>query len=786
MRIEKIYISAFGGLKDFTLELQNGFSVIHGENENGKSTVMAFIKAMFYGTGKKSQSLSSSMRQKYTPWSGDAMGGRIFFENDGHKYCLEREFRTSDSTDRITLTDLDSGNAEQVSTDIGERFFGVGAAAFERSMFIGTCTFSGNIEAEGELNLKLSNLAFTGDEDTSYPTVAKRLETAKNKLISKSGRAGSCVEDIKRHNELTERHNIADRNAQRKIEINEALSSLEAEYKKLYGEYKAVNRLLENESDIKNTEKLQEYLDTKAQLDEINQSLTLTDGSLLDGMFVNKIVFNLNRLEKLDERICTIKTDVEAAEEAVRLQNETSPEDTKRQIIKLNNDLNALKEKESALRVQIEQTNAELIASKENEATLTNRKKPINVAILLISIVLSATGAAFAGTMLPACIALIACGAVALALAFIIRPVDKSSFEKTQKKTAELFTLGEALKNEADGILKDIISANEKIELLTSMLNASAAQKAQREAELAAKTELLNGENEKRNAVLSELIALYGKYEDESDPAKIKDALGVLNERTEKQKQIKLRLNYLSSDLGNISYEQAQEKLKALAQRESDTGIDFTAIREKAKELEERITAMRDDITAKQTELKTAFRNLENPEDLKRELSSLKETINAKKAHFDALEIAERVMEDSFHEVRRSYGTEVERMTLDIFSSLTGGRYSSVSVSKSLDMSVERTDVFGTREIGYLSQGTVDQAYLSLRLAVSRLISDGKPIPVMLDDSLSQYDDKRTALALEFLKNYSADSQTVMFTCHDSICKAAEAIGINVNKPFIF
>ena len=786
MRIEKIYISAFGGLKDFTLELQNGFSVIHGENENGKSTVMAFIKAMFYGTGKKSQNLSSSMRQKYTPWSGDAMGGRIFFENDGRKYCLEREFRSSDSTDRITLTDLDSGNAEQVSTDIGERFFGVGAAAFERSMFIGNCTFSGNIEAEGELNLKLSNLAFTGDEDISYPTVAKRLETAKNKLISKSGRAGSCVEDIKRHNELTERHNIADRNAQRKIEINEALSSLETEYKKLYGEYKAVSRLLENESDIKNTEKLQEYLDTKAQLDEINQSLTLSDGSLLDGMFVNKIVFNLNRLEKLDERICAIKADVEVAEEAVRLQNETSPEDTKRQIIKLNNDLNALKEKESALRVQIEQTNAELIASKENEATLTNRKKPVNVAILLISIVLSATGAAFAGTMLPACIALIACGAVALALAFIIRPVDKSSFEKAQKNTAELFALGEALKNEADGILKDIISANEKIELLTSMLNVSAAQKAQREAELAAKTELLNGENEKRDAVLSELVSIYSKYQSENDPAKIKESLSVLNERTEKQKQIKLRLNYLSSDLGNISYEAAEQKLKALAQRESDTGIDFNAVREKAKELEERITAMRDDITAKHTELKTAFRNSENPEDLKRELSSLKETINAKKAHFDALEIAERVMEDSFHEVRRSYGTEVEHMTLDIFSSLTGGRYSSVSVSKSLDMSVERTDVFGTREIGYLSQGTVDQAYLSLRLAVSRLISDGKPIPVMLDDSLSQYDDKRTALALEFLKNYSTDSQTVMFTCHDSICKAAKAIGINVNKPFIF
>ena len=784
MKIEKIYISAFGGLKDFTLELQDGFSVIHGENENGKSTVMAFIKAMFYGTGKKSQNLAGSMRQKYTPWDGAAMGGRIFFENEGHKYSLEREFRSSDSTDRITLTDLDSGKSEQVATDIGERFFGVGSAAFERSMFIGSCAFSGNVEAEGELNLKLSNLAFTGDEDTSYPTVAKRLESAKNKLISKSGRAGSCVDDIKRHNELTERHNVADRNAQRKIEINEALSSLEGEYKKLYSEYKAVNQLLQNENDIKNAEKLQEYLDTKAQLDEINKSLTLNDGSLLDGMFVNKIVFNLNRLEKLDEKIVTIKADVKAAEEAVRMQNETSPEDTKRQIIKLNNDLNALKEKGSHLQTQIEQKSTEFAASKESEAELANRKKPVNFAILAISIVLAAAGAVLSGSILYAGIALIACGVIALILSFIVRPSDKGGLLKAQKKSAELSVLCEKLKGEADGYAREIVGINEKIELLSSMLNASTAQKAQREAELNSKTELLESENKKREAVLGELLALYGKYDSEGNPEKIKESLSGLNERTESQKQIKLRLNYLSQDLDNISYEEAAEKLKAVADRESETGIDFTAVREKANELESRLTSMHDDITAKKTELRTGFRNSENPEDLKRELSTLKETINAKKAHFDALEIAERIMEESFHEVRRSYGTEVERMTLDIFSSLTGGRYSSVSVSKSLDMAVERTDVFGTREIGYLSQGTVDQAYLSLRLAVSRLISDGKRTPILLDDSLSQYDDKRTALALEFLKDYSADTQTVMFTCHDWICQAAEAIGVTVYKPF--
>ena len=79
MKINKIYISAFGGLKDFTLELNDGFNVIHGQNEDGKTTVMAFIKAMFYGTGGKVKSLENSIRARYTPWDNSAMGGRIYF-----------------------------------------------------------------------------------------------------------------------------------------------------------------------------------------------------------------------------------------------------------------------------------------------------------------------------------------------------------------------------------------------------------------------------------------------------------------------------------------------------------------------------------------------------------------------------------------------------------------------------------------------------------------------------------------------------------------------------------
>ena len=63
MTFNKIYIGAFGSLKDFTLELDRGLNVIFGENENGKSTIMAFIKMMFYGNERGSSQVSKNIRK---------------------------------------------------------------------------------------------------------------------------------------------------------------------------------------------------------------------------------------------------------------------------------------------------------------------------------------------------------------------------------------------------------------------------------------------------------------------------------------------------------------------------------------------------------------------------------------------------------------------------------------------------------------------------------------------------------------------------------------------------
>jgi uncharacterized protein YhaN len=65
-------------------------------------------------------------------------------------------------------------------------------------------------------------------------------------------------------------------------------------------------------------------------------------------------------------------------------------------------------------------------------------------------------------------------------------------------------------------------------------------------------------------------------------------------------------------------------------------------------------------------------------------------------------------------------------------------------------------------------------------LALSKLIADGSyELPIILDDALAQYDDKRTDTAIKFLKEYSNNGQILMFTCHNAVTEIAKTYGAN-------
>lgn len=67
-----------------------------------------------------------------------------------------------------------------------------------------------------------------------------------------------------------------------------------------------------------------------------------------------------------------------------------------------------------------------------------------------------------------------------------------------------------------------------------------------------------------------------------------------------------------------------------------------------------------------------------------------------------------------------------------------------------------------------LSRGTVDQLYLAVRLAVCQLCLPGEdPAPLVLDDALVTFDDRRMALALDALAELGRERQILLFTCQE-------------------
>ena len=82
----------------------------------------------------------------------------------------------------------------------------------------------------------------------------------------------------------------------------------------------------------------------------------------------------------------------------------------------------------------------------------------------------------------------------------------------------------------------------------------------------------------------------------------------------------------------------------------------------------------------------------------------------------------------------------------------------------------------------HLSMGTRQQLYLSLRIALL-LTADavGRKLPVMCDDILVNFDEKRRAGAVRALAQLAEHRQVILFTCHPEVVKLFSSLEPSVN-----
>ena len=105
----------------------------------------------------------------------------------------------------------------------------------------------------------------------------------------------------------------------------------------------------------------------------------------------------------------------------------------------------------------------------------------------------------------------------------------------------------------------------------------------------------------------------------------------------------------------------------------------------------------------------------------------------------------------------------------ELFSILTLGRYTALLV----DMDANASRLSGVSNngkvvpVGGMSEGTVDQLFLSLRLAaVEDAVAGGIKLPFLADDLFINYDDARAGAGFKVLAELAKSTQVLFFTHH--------------------
>ncbi len=272
MKIEKIQINGFGKLENKEIELTDGINIILGRNESGKSTLLKFINSMLYGISKNKRGKIISDQEKYKPWNTEQYSGKIKYKLDDKKeYEIYRDFKNRELKIFNNFGD-DLTPLFNVEKNKEIPFF-YEQTKIDEDLFLNSTEIVQNEIKIDKINQnliiqKLSNLASTGNDNTSYKKTMDKLNKKQleeigtdrsqdrpiNKIINKLNKLKNEKNELEKYED--EKYEIENKNNLIKNNLNELNNNLEF----LNKLNKIKNIYLEEKNKIKiNKEIIEEY-----------------------------------------------------------------------------------------------------------------------------------------------------------------------------------------------------------------------------------------------------------------------------------------------------------------------------------------------------------------------------------------------------------------------------------------------------------------------------------------------------------------------------------------------
>lgn len=699
MRIYRM-TATFGKLEHETLTLEPGLNVIEAPNEWGKTTWCTFLITMLYGLDTRAKTTKTALadKEKYAPWSGSPMAGRIDLNWNGRDITIERStkgrtpmgvFRAYETASGLAIPELTAANC-------GQLLLGVEQSVYRRTGFVRQSDMP--VTQDDALRRRLNALVTTGDESGDSDRLAAELKDLKNKC--RYNRSGLLPQAETQRRELEDK----------RTEL-ESLQMHSRKLKERIGEVKSWLRALENhwtalqyaaaEEDARRVAEVRDIRDrAEEKMTELEQICARQPAR-------EEVERKLRAIQSYREDLESYQT--EESEMAVRPEPPIPPE---------------------LFRGMTMEQAGEMVEKDSERYEHLTRTKPwliftiIGWALLALSI----PGAFMKEYLIVGILA-------AVGFLFLIIGAQRKKErhreaklleEKYGSKFPEAWMMQlhhyETEKKKYDQAMLDYRVARGDLDIRNTFLQK------QRES-------LFGGQMpEKVQEIWQQMMKQWDAYE--------------AAERDFRQTE-----KYLQT-LQNM----AQPAVKPPAMEDilvypaEETQSLLSEARAEQQRLQNRLGQYQGRMEA-----------LGDAEGLQTQLWEVEQRIGRLEDIYAAVTLALETLAQARQELQRKFAPRISKRAQALLAKMTGGRYDRLTLSEDLSLLAGAGQEETLREILWRSDGTVDQLYLALRLAVAEeLIPEA---PLVLDDAFVRFDDTRLKAAMDILKEEAKQKQVILFTC---------------------
>ncbi len=698
MRIYKM-TATFGKLEHATLELEPGLNIITAPNEWGKSTWCAFLVAMLYGLDTRAKSTRTALadKERYAPWSGAPMEGRIDLNWNGRDITIQRRTKRRVPLGEFQAFETDSGLPvpELTAANCGQMLLGVEQTVFRRAGFIRHADLP--VTQDEALRRRLNALVTTGDDSGAADRLAGNLRDLKNKC--RYNRLGLLPQAEAQRDALEEKLAELELLDDQSQKLRASLDDLREGLKQLYNHQQALA-----------------YAKMEADTARLNQAKVLLDQTERELAELEEICAGLPSREETEQAVRELRSFRELWT-AIQMEQRLAPsEPAKPQMEAPYTGMTAAEAREMARQ------------DAKTYTAISGTKAPVWLIAVGVFGLLAAAGLVFLRAYIFGVIAGLA-GITALAWGLYER-------RSIRKQTRDL------LEKYGDPNWKHWLTPITQYEQALEQYENTYKTYQDITNDLEVRLMVLRKKQE----------TLCGGQEPEPLLEQWQQALEAWDACLRTRREASRARTQFETLRAMVKPAEKPTMEDRLTQSEGETARLLSEYAAEQQRLQNRLG-----------QCQGRMEILGDREEMRGELQRVCQRISKLEEVYAALTIAQETLAEARAELQRRFAPRITKRAQKLLAAMTDGRYHSMTMRDDFSLQAGAGEEDTLHDALWRSDGTMDQLYLALRLAVAEELTPLSPL--VLDDALVRFDDTRLGAAMEILREMAKDKQVICFTC---------------------